>query len=141
MEDIRKQSLDSTTFYRSIVNVEFVPMSKATSYYHRPRIKKGDVVYTRSFFTGFRKKVKKVYTEDLWRIEVGYEYRNVDIYEYAKHNGLLVVDNELHYKPVVRIETTNKDNNRTVKFDSNDEAIKYMRDLKEKCKLCENSLL
>ena len=141
MEDIKKQSLDSITFYKSIINVELVPMSKVTSYFHRPRFKKGDVEYTRGILTGFRKKVKKVYTENLWRIETGYSYADVGIHEYASRNGLLVIDNELYYKPVVRIETTNKDNNRTIKFDCNDDAVKYMREIKEKCKLCENSLL
>ena len=141
MKDIKKQSLDSTTFYKSIINVELVPMSKATSYFHRPSIKKGDIEYTRSLLTGFRKKIKKVYTEDLWRIVVGYSHVDVGIHEYASRNGLLVVDNELYYKPVVKIETTNKDNNRTIKFDCNDDAVKYMREIKEKCKLCGNSLL
>ena len=141
MEDIKKQTLESTAFYKSIIRVDFRPIEKATSRYHRPRYKKGDVIYERGLLTGFRKKVKKVYTEDIWRVEVGYSYEDVGIHEYAKRNGLLVIDGELYLRPWIQIETTNKDNNRTIRFDTNSEAIEYMRDLKEKCNLCENNLL
>lgn len=141
-EEIKRCSLDSDTFYKSIVRVDFRPAEKVTSKFHKPCHKKGDVIYERNFFTGFRKKVKKVFTEDTWMKTTHGEFLGwVNIHEYAEWCGLLVVNGELCWKPLIQIETTNKTNDRTVKFENNDDAIKYMREIKEKCKICGNNLL
>lgn len=137
IEDVKRQTLNSSTFYKSIVRIDFRPMEKVTAYFHQPKHRKGDVIYKRNFFTG-KKKVVKVYEEDTWLYHDSWE---MGINEYAKRCDHLVVDGELYYRPWVTIETTNKDNNRTVKFDSNVEALDYIADIKEKCKLCENNLL
>lgn len=141
-EDIKKCSLDSDTFYKSIVRVEFRPVEKVTSTYHKPKYKKGDVIYKRNLFTGFKKKIKKVFTEDTWMKTAYGEFIGwANIHEYADWNGMLVVDGNLCWKPWIQIETINKGNNRTIKFENNDDAIKYMREIKEKCKICGNNLL
>ena len=140
IEDVKRQTLNSSTFYKSIIRIDFRPIEKVTSQYHKPRHKKGEVVYKRNFFTG-KKKVVRVYTEDVW-IHNGYDRPiEMNVNEYAKRCDLLVIEGELYRRPVVIIETTNKDNNRTITFENNIEALDYIADIKEKCKLCENNLL
>lgn len=144
IEDIKRQTLDSSAFYKSIVRVDFKPMEKVSSnsLYHKPTHRKGDVLYKRNLFTGFKKKVKKVFTEDVWANSSYGEFISWDnIYQHAERSGLLVIDGELYYRPHVIIETSFKGGDRTIKFDSNVEAAEFMRDLKEKCKMCENTLL
>lgn len=137
----KSYSLDSNTFFKSIVKIDFVPMAEITSSYHKPRYKKGDVLYKRRLFR--KKKVKKVFDEDMWVYSDCWGERSelMNIYEYAKKCDFIALDGKLYFRPAVRIETTHKDNNRYIKFDTNQEANDYIASLKEKCKLCENSLL
>lgn len=144
MEDIKRETMESVTFYKSIVRVDFKPMEKvpSTSIYHRPSHRKGEVIYKRNLLTGFRKKVKKIFTEDVWMHSSYGEFVSWDnIQQHADRCDLLIIDGELYYKPIVVIESSVKDGGRTIKFDSNIEALEYMHNLKEKCKLCENTLL
>ena len=140
IEDVKRQTLNSSTFYKSIIRIDFRPIEKVTSRYHKPRHKKGEVVYKRNFFTG-KKKVIRVYVEDIWTYDTYGGPIEMTINEYAKKCDLLVIEGELYRRPVVTIETTNKDNNRTITFENNIEALDYIAEIKENCKLCENNLL
>lgn len=97
-------------------------------------------MYKRNFFTG-KKKVIRVYVEDIWTYDTYGGTIELTINEYAKKCDLLVIEGELYRRPVVTIETTNKDNNRTITFENNIEALDYIAEIKENCKLCENNLL
>ena len=140
LNNIQEQSLDSAAFFKSIMRFKLHPMEEVCS---EPTHKKGDVIYKRNLFTGFRKKAKKVYTEDTWdRSRWGEPLiAPMNIHQYAAYFGYLVRDNRLYSKPYVFIETSNKNNNRTIKFNSNEEAFEYMRKVKEKCAKFGNKLL
>ena len=121
------------------MRVSFTPMKQANIPISH---KKGEVIYKRNPFTLFRKKVKRVVAEDEI-VEFGWENRYyTPVTEYVKSRRyLMLVDGVIHYRPTVLIESSIKDGNRTKYFDSDEQALDYIKTLKEKCKLCENNLL
>lgn len=132
-------SMDSETFYRSITRISYTPLREVTwiKIYRR----KGDVIYKRNLFTLFMRKVKEVVKEDIIR-ETGWgDYYYYPISEYAQSHNYLLIDGKMYAKPQVFIETNVKDTNRTVKFDTEAEALSYISTLKENCRKCENNLL
>jgi len=132
-------SYQSDTFYKSIMRVSFFPMKPANIV---PSHKKGEVIYRRNLLTLFRRKVKRVVAEDEIR-ECGWEtVYHTPVSDYVKsHSYLMLVDGVIHCRPKVVIESSIKDGGRTVYFNTNEEALDYIKTLKEKCKLCENNLL
>lgn len=132
-------SMDSEAFYRSITRISYTPLREVT--WIKIHRRKGDVIYKRNLFTLFRKKVKEVVQEDIIR-EVGWgDYCYYPISKYAQSHNYLLIDGKMYSKPQVFIETNVKDTNRTVKFDTEAEALSYISTLKENCRKCENNLL
>jgi hypothetical protein len=85
--------------------------------------------------------VKEVIQEDMIR-ETGWgEYYYYPISSYAKNHDYLIIDGKMYVRPNVHIETNVKDGDRTVKFDTEAEALSYISALKENCRKCENNLL
>lgn len=132
-------SVESETFYKSVTRVTFHPMNEVT--WIHPHHRKGDVIYKRNLFTLFRKKVKKVITEDMYRTYGMESHYDCPASEYAERNGYLLIDGKLYHKPCVIVETTTSKDNRTLKFNTNAEALSYVDSLKKNCCKCENNLL
>jgi hypothetical protein len=137
--DEKPFSVESETFYRSITRITFNPIREVT--WLNPYRKKGEVIYRRNLFTLFRKKVKKVITEDMYR-SYGYDsHYDCSASEYAARNGYLIIDGKMHQRANVVIETSTSKDGRVLKFDTNAEALSYIATLKENCRKCENNLL
>jgi hypothetical protein len=132
-------SVESETFYKSVTRLTFNPIREVT--WAHPYRKKGDVIYRRNLFTLFRKRVKKVITEDIYREYGWHEHYDYTASEYAERNGYLIIDGKMHQRASVVIETSTSKDNRILQFDTNTEALSYIASLKENCKKCENNLL
>lgn len=140
--DIKKYSLESDTFYKSITRVTFTPIEEFTSYdiLH----KRGDVEYKCNLFTLFEKKVKKVYTDNIIKTRTwGYGcYDEISMEGFVRKNKTLFIkDDKIYHKAEVLIETNIKDGDRLIRFENNDEAINYMNLLKQNCKKFDNTLI
>ena len=135
----RSFSLESETFYKSITRITYNPLKEVT--WIKIRHKKGDVIYRRNLFTLFRKRVKKVIQEDII-IETGWgDCYYYPVSSYAENHGYLIIDGKMYVRPNVHIETNVKDGDRTVKFDTEAEALNYISSVKENCRKCGNNLL
>jgi len=135
----RSFSMESEAFYKSITRITYNPLKEVT--WIKIHHKKGDVIYRRNLFTLFRKKVKEVVQEDIIRDTGWGDYYYYPISSYAKNHDYLIIDGKMYVRPNVQIETNVKDTNRTVKFDTEAEALSYISALKENCRKCENNLL
>ena len=131
-------SLESETFYKSITRISYTPMKEVTGV--KLYRKKGDVIYKRNLFTLFRKRIKEIIQEDIIRDRWG-DYYYYSISEYARRYNYLIVDGKLYERPCVYVETNTKDTTRSVKFDSETEALDYISSIKENCRKCKNNLL
>ena len=137
--DMKAYSLESDTFYKSITRVSFTPMREITWY--RTIHKKGDVIYKCNLFTGFKKKVKKVCTDDIIEINHWGEKYETSMQNFAENHGYVVKEGKLFQKANVHIETNIKDGNRTISFDSNEDAVNHMNLVKQNCKTFGNTLI
>ena len=138
--DMKAYSLESDTFYKSITRVSFTPIKEITCF--KILHKKGDVEYGCNLFTGFKKKVKKVYTDNIIKVEYGCgESYKTSMQKYAERFKYLIKDDKLFSKAKVEIETNIKGGDRTLSFDSNEDAINHMNLVKQNCKTFGNTLI
>jgi len=140
-KNVKAYSLESEAFYKSIVRINFTPIAEVT--WVKTKHKKGDIQYKCNLFTGFKKKVKKVYTDDIidvYNNSGGYCYETT-LNEYADRRGYLIRDNKLFVPAKVDVETNIKDVSRHKYFESNEDAINYINLVKQNCKTVGNTLI
>ena len=131
MDSLSKEKIyHSKSFYKNIEVVNFVPLEKTTRFC--PVYKAGEIVKRRFlFWTIHTKTIEK----DLYHTGSGL----MNIYDYASYVGLIVINGELYRRARVEIKLNGKWENSS--FNSNDEALTYINNLKENCKKVGNELL
>lgn len=136
---MENKSYKSEAYYKSIVGLEFEPL-KIT--HRQPKFLKGQLIKRKSIF-GF-KLSEKYAEEDLYEIidYRGYESKKslVNKEEYANFHHLAITENgDFAYKAKVHIHIPN--NSSHYSFNTDNEAIEFLNDLKEKCMKCGNRLM
>ena len=137
--DMKAYSLESDTFYKSITRVRFTQIKEITWY--KVIHKKGDIKYKCNLFTGFKKKVAKTYDDDIIKVNFYGDVYETPIKQFAENHGYLLKDGKMFNRATVNIQTNIKDGNRTLSFDSNEEAVNYMNLIKQNCKTFNNTLI
>lgn len=137
--DMKAYSLESDTFYKSITRVSFTPIKEITWY--RTIHKKGDIKYKCNLFTGFKKKAVEVYDDDIIEINHWGDIYTISIQQYAENHNYLAKEGKLFSKAKVCIETNIKNGDRTLSFDSNEDAINHVNLIKQNCKIFGNTLI
>ena len=128
---MNKQEYKSAAYYKSITGIEFVPTSFVDI---QPKYRKGDLIRRVKIF-GYV--IKERYAEcDLYETYDGL----VDVKRYAEYRNIRVDQNGNLYRPakvVVEFTKTNEYNH----FDSDEEALTFINDLRNKCNSCDNKLM
>jgi hypothetical protein len=141
MEDkYKRQQLKSSEYYGSVIDISFYPEYEL---YPRKVASKGDPIYERRGFLGIKK--IKVGEIDADR----YDFYDSAVYHSSNYNKTLdelgleesrvVRDNKLYRKAKVVITT--KKGTESSWFNTNEDAIEFLEDVKTKCGQCGNKLL
>jgi len=121
----------SAAYYQSITGLEFKPVEIKEV---KPKYLKGQVISKIRFFGHTFK--EKIAEEDLYYF-CG-EFYNKE--KYAKAYGLRINENgDLIYRAIVNIYISGKCTSHY--FMTNEEAIEFIHEIKEKCSECGNKLL
>ena len=128
---MNKQEYKSATYYKAITGIEFVPLEMII---REPKYKKGDLIKKVKIF-GFV--LSEKYAEcDLYKIYDGL----VDIKRYADYCNLRVDQNGNLYRPAKVVIGFPKTSEYQY-FDSDEEAMTFVNDLRNKCNSCDNKLM
>jgi len=137
-----EQNFKSKKYYSSITGLVFHPRENINV--PAPKYKKGDVVSKRKILF-FKPKIRYAETdlyEKAWCDWDGSTYKSlVSPKEYARSCGAHYDQKTREIYIMASVVIKFEKNDETKFFTSNDEALNFMRDLKEKCKLCGNELL
>ena len=137
-----EQNFKSKKYYSSITGLDF--HSREHVSVQEPKFKKGEVVSKRKFFF-LKPKIKYAETdlyEKVWHDWDGSTYKSLlNPKAYARNFGAHYDEKTGEFYRMARVVINFEKNDETKYFMSNDEAFNFMRDLKEKCKLCGNELL
>jgi hypothetical protein len=137
-----EQNFKSKKYYSSITGLDFHPREHVSV--QEPKFKKGEVVSKRKFFF-LKPKIKYAETdlyEKVWHDWDGSTYKSLlNPKAYARNFGAHYDEKTGEFYRTARVVIKFEKNDETKYFMSNDEAFNFMRDLKEKCKLCGNELL
>ena len=136
----KAQQLKSSEYYSSVVDVSFYPEYEL---FPKKVASKGDPIYERHGFFGMKKiKVGEIEADR-------YDFYDPAVYHSSSYNKTLaelgleesrvVRDNKLYRKAKV-VVTTQKGSNSTW-FNTNEDAIEFLEDVKTKCGQCGNKLL
>jgi hypothetical protein len=128
---MNRQEYKSATYYKAITGIEFVPLSYVDI---QPEYRKGDLIRRLKIF-GYV--LSEKYAEcDLYKMYDGL----VDIKRYADYCNLRVDQNGNLYKPAKVVIGFPKTSNYQY-FDSDEEAMAFVNDLRNKCNSCDNKLM
>jgi len=140
--NIIEQNFKSRKYYAGITGIKFVPKQHLD--FGPPKIKKGDVIPCKKFLF-FKPKIKYAQT-DLYEV-YDYDYDGctyksyLSPHDFARRKFVYYdKDNNEFYRKARVIIYYEKDSKVSI-FDSDDEAISFIEELKEKCKKCGNELL
>ena len=137
-----EQNFKSKKYYSSITGLDFHPREHVSV--QEPKFKKGEVVSKRKFFF-LKPKIKYAETdlyENVWHDWDGSTWKSLlSPRAYARNCGAYYDEKTGEFYRMARVVINFEKNDETKYFMSNDEAFNFMRDLKEKCKLCGNELL
>jgi hypothetical protein len=137
-----EQNFKSKKYYSSITGLDFHPREHVSV--QEPKFKKGEAVSKRKFFF-LKPKIKYAETdlyEKVWHDWDGSTYKSLlNPKAYARNFGAHYDEKTGEFYRTARVVIKFEKNDETKYFMSNDEAFNFMRDLKEKCKLCGNELL
>ena len=137
-----EQNFKSKKYYSSITGLDFHPRENLNM--PAPKYKKGDAVSKRKFFF-FKPKIR--YAETDLYVYVIHDWDGgackslLSPRAYARHYGAQYDEKTGEFYRMARVVIKFEKNDEEKYFTSNDEAFNFMRDLKEKCKLCGNELL
>ena len=132
----------SKKYYTSIIGLDFRPVEHVSV--PEPKFRKGDVVSKRKFL--FKKpKIKYAETdlyEDIWHDWDGGKHKSLlDPITYARRIGAHYDKETGEFYRLARVVIKFEKNEETKSFIFDDDALDFIKELKEKCKLCGNELL
>ena len=133
-KELKPMILKSREYYRSITTIDFEPV-EIKDFSDKLVYKKGDTMIKRRLF--HKHKILEV-TEDLYKIGNDIVNANELLQSYwtIRYNK----DKNIFYCPA-EVTIFSKENKNCHKFDTNEEAEDFIRDLREKCKRCGNELI
>ena len=137
-----EQNFKSKRYYSSITGLDFHPRENINM--PAPKYKKGDIVSKRKF-PFIKPKIKYAETdlyEKEWHDWEGGSHKSLlSPRAYARNYGAQYDEKTGEFYRTACVVIKFEKNGETKFFTSNDEAFNFMRDLKEKCRLCGNELL
>jgi hypothetical protein len=128
---MNRQEYKSAAYYKSITGIRFNPTSL---YDEEPVYKAGEVIRRIKIFGHV---LTEKYAEcDLYKTYDGL----VDINGFAKHNDL-VIDQSGNLRRKAKVVIELPSTNDYQYFDSDEEAMAFVNDLRNKCNSCDNKLM
>ena len=140
-ERYKEQTLKSSEYYANVVNVSFVPEFELPEL--KKVVSKGDPIYERRGL--FRRRMVEIGKEDNDRYDFhdpkhyywGYWKTLEELADIGQHR--IAKKGKIYRQSKVTVAT--KSGTDTNWFNTNEDAMKFMEDVKSKCSSCGNKLL